>query len=48
MKIVLRPDTSRAPAGRLPDAMKPGFHRARTHWIRGFMTFRLGRSLRRH
>ena len=23
------------------DAMKLGFHCARTHWIRGFMTFQL-------
>jgi len=26
-------------AGRLPDAMDPGFHGARTHCIRGFMAF---------
>ena len=26
--------------GPLPDAMDPGFHCVRTHWIRGFMTFR--------
>jgi hypothetical protein len=25
------------------DAMDPGFHCARTHWIRGFMAFRLAR-----
>ena len=24
-----------------PDALKPGFHCTRTHWIRGFMTFQL-------
>jgi hypothetical protein len=30
------PDT-----GRLPNVMDPGFHGARPHWIRGFMTFRL-------
>jgi hypothetical protein len=29
-----------------PDAMKPGFHGVRTHWIRGFMTFRLTRRAR--
>jgi hypothetical protein len=29
--------------GLLPDAMKPGFHCVRTHWIRGFMTFQLAR-----
>ena len=23
--------------GLLPDALKPGVHGARTHWIRGFM-----------
>jgi hypothetical protein len=27
--------------GLLPDALDPGFHRVRTHWIRGFMAFRL-------
>ena len=30
--------------GLLPDVMEPGFHRVRTHWIRGFMTFDLARS----
>ena len=25
--------------GLLPDAVKPRIHCARTHWIRGFMTF---------
>ena len=30
----------------LPDAMKPGIQRARTHWIRGFMTFQLARRTR--
>ena len=30
----------------LPDAMKPGIHGARTHWIRGFMTFQLARRTR--
>ena len=31
------------PDGRLtlPDALEPGFHGARTHWIRGFMAFQL-------
>ena len=29
-----------------PDAMKPGFHGVRTHWIRGFMAFRLARRTR--
>jgi hypothetical protein len=36
----------RSAAGRLPDAMDPGFHGAGTHWIRGFMTFRLVRRTR--
>jgi hypothetical protein len=26
--------------------MKPGFHCARTHWIRGFMAFQLVRRTR--
>jgi hypothetical protein len=30
----------------LPDAMKPGIHGARTHWIPGFMPFRLARRIR--
>jgi hypothetical protein len=30
----------------LPDAVKPGFHCVRTHWIRGFMTFLLARRTR--
>jgi len=29
----------RTPARRLPDAMKPGIHCVRTHWIRDFMAF---------
>ena len=33
-------------ATRPPDALKPGFHCVRTHWIRGFMTSRLARSTR--
>jgi hypothetical protein len=32
--------------GPLPDAMEPGFHCARTHWIRGFMAFQLDRRAR--
>jgi hypothetical protein len=28
------------------NAMKPGIHCARTHWIRGFMAFRLARRTR--
>ena len=34
------------PANLLPDAMKPGFHCVRTHWIRGFMAFQLARRTR--
>ena len=30
----------------LPDAMKPGIHCVRTHWIRGFMAFWLVRRIR--
>jgi len=30
----------------LPHALKPGFHCARTHWIRGFMAFELARPTR--
>jgi hypothetical protein len=29
--------------GLLPEAMEPGIHCARTHWIRGFMAFQLAR-----
>jgi len=29
-----------------PASLKPGIHGARTHWIRGFMTFRLVRRTR--
>ena len=32
--------------GPLPDAMKPGFHCVRTHWIRGFIAFMLARRTR--
>jgi len=27
----------------LPDALDPGIHGARTHWIRGFMAFQPAR-----
>jgi hypothetical protein len=27
----------------LPDALKPDIQCARTHWVRGFMTFQLAR-----
>jgi hypothetical protein len=30
----------------LEDALDPGFHCARTHWIRGFIAFRLARRTR--
>jgi hypothetical protein len=32
--------------GPLPDALKPDFQCARTHWNRGFMAFRLVRRTR--
>jgi hypothetical protein len=40
------PDVFRTSAGFRPDAVKPGFHGVRTHWIRGFMAFQLARSTR--
>jgi hypothetical protein len=43
LSIGLLPDAGRTPAGRLPGAVKPGFHGVKTHWIRGFMAFRLRR-----
>jgi hypothetical protein len=36
------PDAGRS----LPDAMDPGFHGVTTHWIPGFMAFRLARRTR--
>src|SRR5262249_44448584 len=33
-------------SARYPDAVEPGFHCARTHWIGGFMAFKLARSIR--
>jgi hypothetical protein len=30
----------------MADVMDPGFHCARTHWIRGFMAFQLARRTR--
>jgi hypothetical protein len=42
MKIGPLPDAAR----RLPDALEPGFHCARTHWIRGFMAFQPVRRTR--
>ena len=32
--------------GSLPDALDPGFHCVRTHWIRGFMAVQLVRYAR--
>jgi hypothetical protein len=32
--------------GLLPDAVESGFHCVKTHWIRGFMAFRLVRRTR--
>ncbi|MGH3175243.1 MAG: hypothetical protein ACRDPF_15430 [Streptosporangiaceae bacterium] len=46
MKIGLLPNAGRTLAGRWPDAVKPGFHCVRTHWIRGFMAFQLDRRTR--
>jgi hypothetical protein len=40
------PDASRMPARRLPNALKPGIHGVRAHWIRGFMAFWLVRRIR--
>jgi len=37
----LTPDACWTPARRLSDGLKPGIHCARTHWIRGFIAFRL-------
>jgi hypothetical protein len=31
--------------GLLPDAMEPGIHCVRTHWIRSFMAFRRVRHI---
>src|SRR5262249_55073442 len=36
----------RTPAGLLPDAVKPRFHCARTHWIPGFMASQRARRTR--
>ena len=33
-------EPGRLTEARLPDAVKPGIHCVRTHWIRGFMAFR--------
>ena len=32
--------------GLLPDAVESGFHGVKTHWIRGFIAFRLARRTR--
>jgi hypothetical protein len=32
--------------GPLPDALDPGFHCVRAHWIRGFIAFQLARRVR--
>jgi hypothetical protein len=37
---------ARSAAGRLPDVVKPGFHRVGTHWIRGFIAFQLAKRTR--
>ena len=51
MKIGPLPNASRTPpersgSGRLSDALEPGIHGVRTHWIRGFMAFQLARYAR--
>ena len=33
-------------AGVGPDAVDPGFHGVRAHWIQGFMAFKLARHAR--
>ena len=38
------PGPCRRLPGPLPDAMEPGIHGVRAHWIRGFMAFRLART----
>ena len=38
--------TSTARTWPLPDALDSGFHCVRTHWIRGFMAFRLVQRIR--
>ncbi|HMI27731.1 MAG TPA: hypothetical protein VK594_24890, partial [Streptosporangiaceae bacterium] len=39
-------DAAFTPAGRRPNALKPGIHCVRTHWIRGFIAFLLVRRTR--
>ena len=46
MTIGMLPDASRTHTGHVPDALEPGIHYVRTHWIRGFMTFRRVRHAR--
>jgi hypothetical protein len=50
MKICLLPDARRTHWNRAFTAsgrpLDPGIHCVRTHWIRGFMTFRLVRCTR--
>ena len=46
MTIGMLPDASRTHTGHVPDALEPGIHCVRTHWIRGFMTFRRVRHAR--
>ena len=47
-RVIPRPRNAAWRSGRdaLPDALKPGFHCVRTHWIQGFMAFQLVRRIR--
>ena len=45
MKITISDIANRITV-RLPDALKPGIHGARTHWIRGFITLQRARRTR--
>jgi hypothetical protein len=44
MKIGLLPGAHQI--GLLPDALDPGFHCVRTHWIQAFMALQLARHAR--
>ena len=46
MKIGPLPSACRTLPGRFPDALEPGLHCVRAHWIRGFMAFQLARCTR--
>jgi hypothetical protein len=44
--FAVRTGSDSAVPGGSGDALDPGFHGARAHWIRGFMAFRLARRIR--